>query len=473
MSDNTNTTSNETIDAKVCQHCGQVLDKDAELVEVHTPNGIEHWCEECTERDAWYCDHCETWNVECGNNDVEANGTTENWCDDCVSSDAAWCERCETYHPSDEVREVHYLLHGYRDMTEYWCEDCIDNHATTCDDCGDTWNEDDIREHHVWGEGYRTVCPNCIENDYYYCQECGSLVMSDDVQFDDYDDPHCPDCYRPSDNVQSYHHTSGTTFWTDDMKPKAWNNILRDREERTMFLGVELETDYNDDKEDLASDIVEHYDGSMVECKEDGSLDEEGLEIVSQPMTAKCHLENGMWERITTLVREHGGKSHDAETCGLHIHISRAYFKNHDAVYRLDRLFHRFEDKMVRFSRRTTSMLHWCGFGDHSDLAAIKDVVERKEKWSDKKRCAGRYEAINDTNTSTVEVRLWRGTLNMETLRATIEFTAGLAMVANAMTDELAETLTWPMVKLLVRFALEQEGLPHSDLDAYLKRREL
>ena len=61
----------------------------------------------------------------------------------------------------------------------------------------------------------------------------------------------------------------------------------------------------------------------------------------------------------------------------------------------------------------------------------------------------------------------------METIRATIEMTAGLAIVANSMSDELAETLTWGMLKLLVRFALEQNGLPHDDLDAYLSRRHL
>ena len=182
-----------------------------------------------------------------------------------------------------------------------------------------------------------------------------------------------------------------------------------------------------------------------------------------------------MWERITGLVKEHGGKSHDAGTCGLHIHISRDYFKDHDAVYRLDRLFHVFERQFIEFSRRSGSQMEWCEIDDDSELRDEKDVEDRKAIWYSKKNSGyrARYQAVNDTNYNTVEIRLWRGTLNVETIRATIEMTAGLAIVANSMSDELAETLTWGMLKLLVRFALEQNGLPHDDLDAYLSRRHL
>ena len=41
------------------------------------------------------------------------------------------------------------------------------------------------------------------------------------------------------------------------------------------------------------------------------------------------------------------------------------------------------------------------------------------------------------------------------------------------MGDKLADQLTWSMVKTLVRYALEASGIPHDDLDAYLKERGL
>jgi hypothetical protein len=129
---------------------------------------------------------------------------------------------------------------------------------------------------------------------------------------------------------------------------------------------------------------------------------------------------------------------------------------------------------MIRFSRRNSGQMNWCRIShDDDDLASIKDMVERKKKWRQDKDWRDRYEAVNDCRPDTVEIRLWRGSLNMETIRATVEFTAGLAIICNSMSDEFAEALTWGMLKLLVRFALEQAGIPHDDLDAYLERRGL
>ena len=70
-------------------------------------------------------------------------------------------------------------------------------------------------------------------------------------------------------------------------------------------------------------------------------------------------------------------------------------------------------------------------------------------------------------------MRLWRGTLNMTTFKATVQLTAGLALIVNKMEDRLADTLTWSGVKTLVRFALESEGIGHNELDEYLASRDL
>lgn len=464
----------------VCANCGQVIDPatdDARYVTDHDGVSLMLWCGECVEEHAVRCERCGRYVIDGELHDViQSDGSVAEWCDDCVDEHATGCEHCGDIVASDAAQDVvirdSWMAH--RQVHEDWCPSCAENHAIACDDCGTLFAESEINRYYVYGWNQpHHLCMSC-RDDYYTCYDCGDLVHGDDVEEGSDDEYYCPNCisvHRRSCNIQGYHHTGASTFTLDDgTKVPSWD--LSSDDSYRLYLGLELEIDGVDDRNDLADAIMGDYTTSEIELKEDGSLDY-GFEIVSQPMTPMWHLTSGMWEGITDTCREYGAKSHDACTCGLHIHMSRYFFKNHDAVYRLDRLFHRFQRQLIRFSRRTDYQLRWCGFSDDSELAEIEDVAKRKEVWADKKRYAGRYEAINDTNCSTVEVRLWRGTLNIETLRATIELTTGLAIVANSMSDELAETLTWNMLKLLIRFALEQNGLPRDDLDNYLVRRGL
>lgn len=403
------------------------------------------------------------------------DGDVEEWCDDCVCNDATACDRCGDLVDIEATVEVitrdEYL--PSRRETEWWDPDCVRYYTTECDDCSDIFADGAITEYTMWDGESRYICDTCYQDYYYECDGCGNTVHADDVMWaDGY--PYCPDCYEryhTSDNLNSYHHTSGNAFWlASDLKKYAWQ--LTSDDHKQMFFGIELETDNNDDAGALADDIADAYDGDYLECKEDGSLACDGVEIVTQPMTLMAHLEMPMWSDVVRIVKNHGGTSHDAGTCGLHIHISRDALVDKSA-YRLDRLFHRFASQMVRFSRRTSTQMHWCNIDDDTDVSSVKSACERKKIWKDKKMYAGRYCAVNDTNGATVEIRMWRGTLNMETLRATIEFTAALAMVANATTDDQIETLTWSQLKTLCRVALRLYGADHADLDNYLVRRGL
>lgn len=380
------------------------------------------------------------------------------------------CDRCESLVP--ETYTVITSAHAWHGHREEWCASCVDDEAIKCEDCGNYYVSYFVDEYWVYGGDTRNLCSDCRYDNYYRCEECDDLVPNDEVCWGDDDQPYCPNCVERhcrGENVSCYEHTDGETFWLDDGTPvDSWR--LTPEQRRMLYFGIELETDDNDNVNALADDLMNEFGYSRLVCKEDGSLSSDGLEIVSQPMTPLYHLNSGMWRRISEIVLAHGGKSHDAGNCGLHIHGSRDFFKDHDAVYRLDRLFHRFKDELVNFSRRTD--FSYCHLYD-DDLHEIEDVEERKATWKEKKVYEGRYVAINDSNTDTVEFRLWRGTLNVETIRATIEMTAALAIVANSMSDELADSLTWPMLKLLVRYALDANGIPRNDLDTYLSRRSL
>lgn len=429
------TTKNISTEARVCEHCGRVIDDDEGFYTVNTSCDTEVWCEDCVDADAFTCEHCgDVYDLECANS-VHVRG-----------------------------RRSEYI--------EYWCDDCAASAAMVCDECGNTF-ANNIEEYETWDGKYTTLCDSCFSDSWSYCEDCERIVNDDDVRWID-DRPYCPSCAedRASDNLASYHHSYGHVFWIDENTCKT-SYMLSDDEERLLYLGVELETDNNNTPAALADSIARAFGPDYFECKTDGSLSSEGVEIVSTPMTARAHLASDVWARVVDLVRACDGLSNDASSsCGLHIHGSRNALASHDTVYRLDRFFHRFADEFVRFSRRHGYELDWCRIGEDS-LAGYASTSERKCAWRNAKRFENRYVAVNDRNADTVEIRLWKGSLNVETIRATIEMTAGLFMVADKVTDDYADLLTWRELVGLVRYELVRARLPYADLDAYLARRGL
>ena len=60
-----------------------------------------------------------------------------------------------------------------------------------------------------------------------------------------------------------------------------------------------------------------------------------------------------------------------------------------------------------------------------------------------KNSCAGRYTAVNLTNSETVELRLFRGTLKLNTLKATLQFVNHLCEVTLSLHDTDLQDMSW------------------------------
>lgn len=442
-----------TLNEDSCDNCGEIV---GSLYSVSNRFGIhEEWCNDCKRMFAEKCECCHEY-VESSEVDevVDGSGNSQLWCRDCIDNDnhVQYCDHCEHWTTSP-------LTH-IDDVNEDWCEDCRDYDSTQCDDCCEWCTDESIHSYSVYSDGdvvEMNLCESCVE-DYYECAHCHCLVSSADNVGNSWT-PLCPNC----DVVEEWGHTDGTFFWRDDLEYTTYPN------DDELFVGIELETSDNDDIVALANAVIGDYGYERFACKKDSSLGDDGLEIVSQPMTPLYHLNSGVWEGVIEHVHEQGGLSYDSGKCGLHMHVSRCFLAE-NAIYRIDRLFHRFRDEMICFSRRTN--LEYCEL-DEDTLHDIPDVDDRINEWKYKKYNEDRYVAVNTENDATVELRLWRGTLNLETFRATVEMTAGLAYVCNAMTNEFADELDWEKLKLLIRYALEEHGIPHDDFDSYINRRGL
>ena len=206
--------------------------------------------------------------------------------------------------------------------------------------------------------------------------------------------------------------------------------------------------DDGSDARELASELDDL--GEPIYMKHDGSLDD-GVEIVTHPCTLRYHTSHLDWQAITGTCIENGFKSHDTDTCGLHIHVGRrqmggSYDGRELTANNCAILVSALWPEMTAFSRRKAGNLdHWAARNlDLSDLpddagdatAALLCALDRSSR-------QGRYQAVNLTNDDTVEFRLFRGTLNCDTILASLQLVDHL--VRYAMRHSLLECArtTW------------------------------
>jgi hypothetical protein len=206
---------------------------------------------------------------------------------------------------------------------------------------------------------------------------------------------------------------------------------------------VELEIDDAGKDSENAEALcrIANRKGRHIYVKSDSSLDD-GLEIVTHPMTLSYHMEFMPWRPLLKEALSLGYKSHLADTCGLHIHVNRnsfsgSYDYQEECIARVLYIVERFWEELLRFSRRTQSQLkRWASrYGYKERPEDIMDIA--------KDCCQGRYTCVNLTNDYTIEFRIFRGTLKYNTLIATLQLVSEICEAAVSMSDEDIGELSW------------------------------
>lgn len=187
------------------------------------------------------------------------------------------------------------------------------------------------------------------------------------------------------------------------------------------------------------------------------------MELVTHPMTLDYYMNFMPWDDILDEAKHSGYLSHKTKTCGLHIHISRKAFGDSEleqecTIARLLYFIEKFWPELLRFSRRTESQInHWAA--RYGMKLSPKEVMDCAKYY-----CPGRYMAVNLMNRSTVEIRIFRGTLKLNTLLATLQMVNAICDVAVFTSDEELQALSWH--KFLDR-------IMEPELVQYLKERDL
>lgn len=347
-----------------------------------------------------------------------------------------YCSHCGTIIDTDDYEE----LNG-----QIVCSDCIENYTSVCDCCGErVWSEN------AYSDDYTTLCNHCYHTHYTRCSNCDCIIHEDDAyHLDGYD--YCRECYDEERDKCQYIHDYG-------YKPEP---IFYGDGNR--YFGIELEIDGAGKDSDYAEellDIANMRDEHMY-IKSDSSLDD-GMELVSHPMTLEYHKEF-CWEDIMHHAIRLGYRSHQTSTCGLHIHVNRNSLAENreeqdEVISRILYFVEHHWNEILKFSRRSEyTMNRWAArYGYENSPKAIFEKAKKDNR--------GRYAAVNLCNYHTIEFRLFRGTLKYNTLLATLELVNRICELAVSMNDDELAKLSWS------DFVSE---ITEPELIQYLKERQL
>jgi hypothetical protein len=322
------------------------------------------------------------------------------------------------------------------------CVVCRDRHYMRCYDCGGYFTPSRMETDHL--------CMSCFSDSYFYCEGCENACHVDNYARDGY----CVDCVNDncSDVLHDYDYRpfNGYTFH-GDYGP---------------YYGIELETDDYDERRYAAESLIDNDPAEQnYFMKEDGSLNC-GIEIVFQPRNFKSW-ENYDLQTITNIVSNNGGRSYNAGTCGVHIHRSNRDLSSIDKL-KLILFFAQNVNKICKVAQRRNDTFAAFTFFEESPQ---KGIVYKRMKNGDHR--FERYQAINFSNSRTIEFRIFKGSLKVSTIRAYLAWTHYLVefLKKTLLSDLNPRTCWYDFIAYLgLRSRKEAEAV---NLLAYLKAKEV
>jgi len=366
------------------------------------------------------------------------------------------CERCGLAF--DDQWDVS-TVHGRTTQFE-WCDDCREVDSWFCADCDTLFACLGVNGHGVPSvcvNEHDWVCVDCRDNNYTYCEGCDQYLLDYcgcDVE-DDYEEDcgiiysysYKPDpVFWPIQPRYSVHQVGRSfSFFNDASRGRILdeNERLLDRS-RLAYFGIELEVEAREgDRLELAEMMSTAFDSSVLYLKEDGSLSR-GFEIVTHPRSLDS------WQQFApsfgaalSRLGAAGARAWSESSCGLHVHVSRVAFSGPSHVSRFALLYARNETGFVNVARRSS------GYASFSSLRGGAGVVTKCAR----SEYASHSDAVNLGWPQTVEVRIWRPSLAVGRVLASVEFVHASMQYTRGLNsrDVVAGALEWDEFARYVR----------------------
>jgi hypothetical protein len=347
---------------------------------------------------------------------ITRDGVLQNVCFSCIHTNYLTCACGELVHRNEARRH----------NGQAYCHDCARYKFFRCLHDGNYYHVSEMLK-----DEHGQYIAKRYEDLYVICHESRQWVLrSNAVERDGkfYHPQHVPLRHR----IRNYGYKPEPNFLGHGTK---------------LRFGVELEIEGGGEDNRKCDELLSivHPEGqvtaeSIIYGKHDGSVDR-GFEMVTHPATFEYHMKKLPWEELLTKARELGYRMVPS-TCGLHIHMSREYWGDSEqeqdiGIMKLLLLVERFWDKLLVFSRRTEEQLdRWASrYGLRNTPQELLNVA--------KSGGLGRYKAVNLANQHTVEIRLFRGTLDHRIVRATIQLCKVLACISKKLSLSTVQSMSW------------------------------
>lgn len=439
----------------VCDHCHRRhIASNTKFID------NRHVCKACEARYYITCDVCgELHHI---NTMMRTEDTNRLVCSNCSES-MSKCSICGKLRETPYESIVYEPAYGGRIKSGCVCPSCIEN-MVPCADCGVYISK---RYSRVARDGKR-YCSVCVNNHFFTCHRCGQLVAIDDGHgfHGDGDNRICDRCFTTSEHGLSGLESGDIVGWDAphgirDYGYKPNPVLFPAKDDVGIYYGIELETERHTDGEDRnnVANKVNRMLG-FTYAKRDGSLGWDGIEFVSHPATIKYYLDNKQkFADAMKYLRSEGYQSHSGGSCGLHVHVSSfpLIYETENGVEKIIYMWDKFWEPLAKCSRRgITDGGRWasrirCDLnnvhgGTAEEIESLKDTKKNSKNH-------GRYQAINLQNSHTIEFRLMRGTLNIDTFIASLQLISSIVEIAMKKSYEEIKAMTFDDVLAFHNYA--------------------
>ena len=239
----------------------------------------------------------------------------------------------------------------------------------------------------------KKVCFDCANKmGWGFCSECGEFHKLNKKRL-------CKYCKPQTLAPINDYHTSKR-----DGVVKYWGSKTNNPKGKYIGFELELVGEYDGTQKALQQAFYKAYKNKHLTLEYDGSLDNMGCEVISQPHTPqalKKFIFSKQFGEQLKMLSNCDYIDPTSTKAGLHIHISRSA-TNKDGIAKLLYMISNNGHLFAQLSRRDTDCMSYCELFEPMNKTECKTMA--------KSFCNDRYVTLNLQNKNTIEWRLWSTT---------------------------------------------------------------
>lgn len=270
----------------------------------------------------------------------------------------------------------------------------------------------------------KVYCRECYNSLFINCSRCGESELRENAVETREGNYLCKECGK-------YHYI--TAYHRYYPKVNFFGNNHKDT---VPYLGFELEVDEGGESDTNCTKFMKDInkpDKLFAYCSHDGSLND-GFEIITHPATMEYHNSiKDVYAKAFANLKKNGYMSHDTTTCGFHVHFNRSYYgaDEQKCIRKLLFMTEKFWNELVLFARRPEQRME--RYAKKIEPMEITEYMRRANKSGSHE---WHYYSVNLSNNDTIEFRMFRGSLNVNTVLATLQLVNNMVIASKEKTPE-------------------------------------